>query len=498
MKIFTAEQIRDWDQYTIAHEPVSSTDLMERAAGACFEWLDRQDYLKHSFSVFCGKGNNGGDGLVIARLLLQAKAAVTVYILDSPNASPDLARNLERLQREPVSIHMISSEADFPVLPHQDVILECLFGTGLNRPLDGLAKALVSFMNGHRHEVISIDLPAGLFADRTSRDNTVIEATQTLTFQAYKTALLLPENEPYTGTVHVLDIGLHSGFRDSVQPAYQLIDETLVRSLYKPRKRFGHKGNYGHALLIAGSYGKMGAAVMAATACLRSGAGLLTAYTPQSGNIMMQVSLPEAMALTDIDSNIITSLPDELEKYTTIGIGPGLGTAAETADACASLWQSSRKPLVIDADALNILSVHQNTLHQLPANSILTPHPKEFERLFGKSNNDFDRLQLALEQAARLQCIIVLKGHHTFIALPDGRGYFNSTGNAGMAKGGSGDVLTGMITGLLAQGYTSGEAAILGVWLHGKAGDLAAAQCGVESMLPTDLIAQLGNAFRSI
>lgn len=498
MKILSAAQIRQWDQFTIQQEPVSSAGLMERAAAACFDWLEKNGYVSRTFSVFCGRGNNGGDGLAIARMLATDKQAVTVYVLDGKEGSPDFKDNLNRLQALPVTIHTIESAADFPHIPHQDVVLECLFGTGLNRPLAGLAAGLVSFLNECGNEIISIDMPGGLFADTTSTGNQVIQASHTLTFQAYKTALLLPENEAYTGTVHLLDIGLDSTFLQSVAPAYTWIDSLLVKSMYKPRKNFAHKGTYGHALLIAGSQGKMGAAVMAATSCLRTGAGLLTVFTPASGNIILQSSLPEAMVLTDPNHHILTTLPDETDKYATVAIGPGIGTATETVSVMAALLQQYKHPVVIDADGLNILAAHPGLLSRLPVGSVLTPHPKEFERLFGKSDHDFDRLQLALKQAKTLQCTIVLKGHHTFIALPDGQGYFNSTGNAGMAKGGSGDVLTGMIAGLISQGYAPQQAAIMGVYLHGLAGDLAAKEHGMESMLPTDLISHIGRAFMSV
>lgn len=498
MKILSAAQIRQWDQFTIQQEPVSSTGLMERAATACFEWLDKNDYTTRAFSVFCGRGNNGGDGLAIARMLAIDKQAVTVYILDGPEGSPDFRYNLTRLQELPVTIHTIRKIADLPRIPHHDVIIECLFGTGLNRPLTGFAASLVSFINESGNEVISIDMPGGLFADTSSAGNSVIKAGHTLTFQAYKLALLLPENEAYTGHVHLLDIGLDKTFLQSVEQTYTFVDLPLIKSMYKPRKSFAHKGTYGHTLLIAGSHGKMGAAVMAATSCLRTGAGLLTVFTPASGNIILQTSLPEAMVLTDVNHNILTTLPDETDKYATIAIGPGIGTASETGSVMAALLQQYRHPVVVDADGLNILAAHPNLLSRLPVGSVLTPHPKEFERLFGKSLHDFDRLQLALEQAKALRCTIVLKGHHTFIALPDGQGYFNSTGNAGMAKGGSGDVLTGMIAGLISQGYSPQQAAIMGVYLHGLAGDLAARQYGMESMLPTDLIAHIGRAFMAI
>jgi hydroxyethylthiazole kinase-like uncharacterized protein yjeF len=499
MKIFSAMQMRQWDQFTIAREPISSIALMERAARACFDWMDEHGYLARPFSVFCGKGNNGGDGLAIARMLIQAKAAVTVYILESrQDGSPDFQRNLLLLAQEALTIHYLDDDHPLPPLPHSDIIIECLFGTGLSRPLAGPAARLVQFINESGCEIISIDIPAGLSADQSSIGHTVVKAAHTLSFQTYKTAFLVAENEQFTGQVQVLDIGLHPGFCEHTNSRFKLTDVALIHSVYKPRNRFAHKGSFGHALIMAGSDGKMGAAVMAATACLRSGAGLLTVQTPSAGNLILQIALPEAMTLADPNSHILSQLPDDLEKFAAIGIGPSIGTAPETVHVLTGLLESYQRPIVVDADALNILAAHPALLPLLPPGSILTPHPKEFERLFGKHNNDFERLDTALIQAANLHCVIVLKGHHTFIALPDGSGYFNNTGNPGMAKGGSGDVLTGILTGLLAQGYTAAHAAVMGVHLHGLAGDLAATELGPESMLPTDLIMQLGNAFRSI
>lgn len=499
MKIFTAAQVRQWDQYTITQEPIASAALMERAAAACFDWLEKQGYLDRQFSVFCGKGNNGGDGMVIARMLNQAKVAVTVYIPDLPgSSSPGFRHHLQLLQQTPVSIHYLDQESALPPIPQQDVVIECLFGTGLNRAIDGKAAALISYLNACGNEIIAIDMPAGLFADQPSMGPAIIRATHTLSFQVYKTAFMIPENETWIGQVHVLSIGLSPAFEKQTDSTYELIDMPMIRSRYRPRNRFAHKGNFGHALLMAGSYGKMGAALLAAHACLRSGAGLLTIQAPACGDLILQTGIPEAMLLADQEERMLTQVPDSPERFTTIGIGPGIGTTTPTAVMLAQLLTRYERPMIFDADALNILAGNPALLSQLPAGSILTPHPKEFERLFGQHANSFDRLNIALEQAAALDCIIILKGHHSFIALPDGKGYFNNTGNPGMAKGGSGDVLTGILTGLLAQGYSSADAAIMGVYLHGLAGDLAAGVHGTESMLPSDLIAALGHAFRQL
>jgi len=497
MKILTAEQIRAWDQYTIEHEPISSIDLMERAASKCFEWLEDNNCLIYPFAIFCGKGNNGGDGLAIARMLANKGCNVSVYILEfGHKGTEDFQVNLARLhQITSVTIHFIQDETHFPELRKDSVIIDALFGSGLTRPLDGITEKLVDHINNIGCKIIAIDIPSGMPVDRSSKDHTIIKANYTLSFQCYKQAFLVAENSELMGEVIILDIGLSSQYLSSIETKFELVDDILIDSIYKPRNKFAHKGNFGHALIIAGSYGKIGAAVLASKACLRSGAGLLTCFIPKCGYDIMQTALPEAMVMTDINSSMITKIDEDVSKYDAIGIGPGLGTASETRTAIKELFTVYKKPMVIDADALNGSSM-EKSLPLLPLGSILTPHPKEFERLFGECKNDFERIDKALVNAKLLNCLIVVKGHHTFIATPGGKGYFNSTGNAGMATAGSGDVLTGMITSLLAQDYSSEQAALLGVYLHGCAGDIAAKQISQEAMIAGDIIDNIGNAFK--
>ena len=495
--VLTTDQIRSWDEYTIRHEPVSSIDLMERAAARCVEWLEKHNYLHHNFSIFCGKGNNGGDGLAVARMLSAKKCEVSVHILEfGHKGTQDFQQNLARLHGLPVNIRFIQSDANFAPLPPGDIIIDALLGSGLNRPVEGVTANLVSHLNASGNTIVSIDIPSGLFVDKSARGNTAIKAAHTLSFQCYKPALLVAENEVYTGDVHILDIGLHPDFLKETEPAYQWIDEKLIKIIYRPRKRFSHKGTYGHALLIAGSYGKMGAAVMAARACLRSGVGLLTVQIPEAGLNVLQTAVPEAMCVVDKNTNIITEHPTGMDNYQSIGIGPGLVKEDATVNMLESLLSKARTPLVLDADALNIISAHPHLLSAVPPHSVLTPHPKEFERLFGKSGNDFERIQRAIEQSNTHQLIIVLKGQHTFIATAAGNRYFNSTGNAGMATGGTGDVLTGIITGLIAQGYAPEEAAVFGVWWHGMAGDIAAGYYTPESLIASDIPEALGAALK--
>lgn len=499
MNIYSADQVKAWDAYTIQHEPIASIDLMERAAQKCVDWLLLNSTQKDSFKIFCGKGNNGGDGLAIARLLFHQNKPVEVFILEfGKKGSPDFQANLERLHELPVTIHFIQAPEHFPILALNDFVIDALYGSGLNKPLDGLSATLVQYLTISGNRIVSIDLPSGMFIDQSSKDHPVIKAHDTLSFQVYKKAFLVAENAPFTGTVHVLDIGLHDGYLKEFPSRFQLTDKETVKNIFRPRKAFAHKGNYGHALLIGGSYGKMGAIVMAALACIRSGAGLTTAFIPRSGYGIMQTSLPEVMTITDPDESMITAIPEGLDKYSVVGIGPGMGTNKQSREAVGDLLKAYHKPIVIDADGLNSLAQAPGFLKKLSPNSILTPHPKEFERLFGGCADDFERIARAEEKAKEHNIILVLKGHHTLIALPDGRSFFNSTGNAGMAKGGSGDVLTGIITAFCAQGYSPEEAAILGVYIHGLAGDLAAEALSKESIIARDIIQFLSQAFRAV
>lgn len=500
MKILSAEEIKQWDQFTIANEPIASIDLMERAAAECVKWLEENNYITKHFNIFCGKGNNGGDGLAIARMLAAKDCTAIVYILEfGHKGTEDFQQNLSRLHQLPqIEIRFIQTEENFYPLDKKDIVIDALFGSGLNRGLEGVTAKLVQHINDSGCEIIAIDIPSGLFVDRSSKGNTIIKATHTLSFQVFKPAFLVPENGDFIGEVHILDIGLSPDFYQIARSKYELTDKNIIHSIYRPRKKFSHKGTYGHALMIAGSYGKIGAAVLSARACLRSGVGLITCHIPKCGYDIMQSSIPETMVMTDFNSSFLTKIEDDLTKYDAIGIGPGIGTASETKMLLREIFDAYRHPLILDADALNIIASQKDLLKLIPPGSVLTPHPKEFERLFGKTANDFEKKELALQKAKELNVIIVLKGYHTLIATPDGKAFFNSTGNPGMATGGSGDVLTGILTGLLAQGYSSIETVILGVYVHGMAGDIAAEKNSMEAMVAGDIIESLGDAFIEI
>lgn len=497
MKIFSSAQIKSWDVFTIENEPISSVELMERAATACYQWLIQNNFVEKHFCVFCGNGNNGGDGLAIARLLIQNNCRVTTYILEFGKiGTDDFQTNLERLHQLSTDIHFIQSAEFFPVLSNDEIIIDAVLGSGLNKPLQGITEALVKHINNSAALKISIDLPTGLFADKSSAGNTIIKARHTLSFQNYKLAFLLPENEIFCGDVQILDIGLHKQFYKNESADFELIDKEIIKTIYKPRSKFAHKGTYGHAALLCGSNGMMGAAVLSSLACLRSGVGKLTAYIPKCGYTVMQTAVPEAMCMVTGEDYLLSA--PEIEKMNAVGIGPGIGMHPSHKKLIAEVFKNVNSPIVIDADALNIIAQNKELLNCIPAQSIITPHPKEFERLFGPSANDFERLELAIQKSKALNIYIVLKGHYSFISTPSGPQFFNSTGNAGMATGGSGDVLTGIITGLLAQGYSPFESCFLGVYLHGLAGDIAAEKYAAEAMIAGDIVACMGEGFKMI
>jgi len=498
MKLFTCKQIAGIDQLTMKLEPISSLDLMERASGQITDWIIRHMDKEREIYIFAGPGNNGGDALVVARQLALQNFKCFVWISAfEKQISEDSAANLKRLQElNMVPINYIHSEADIPSIPTNTLIVEGLFGSGLNKPLTGLVKKLVGHLNRSAATIISIDIPAGLFGeDNSSNDpSAIIEADYTLTFQFPKLSFLFPENEKFVGNWKVLPISLHPEAILQTESKLFSLNKTFVSGILKKRDRFSHKGTYGHALLIAGSYGKMGASVLASKACLRAGVGLLTSHVPKMGYAIIQNSVPEAMTSIDLSETVFTETPD-IRRYSAVGIGPGLDRMPETAIALQNLLFQKPQKLVIDADALNILSENQDWYFLLPENSVLTPHPKEFERLAGTWTNSYERLQKQIGFSMRYKLIVVLKGAFTCITVPDGSAFFNSTGNPGMATAGSGDVLTGIILGLLAQNYSPEEAVLIGVYLHGLAGDIAVLKTGLHSLIASDIIEHLGPAF---
>jgi len=501
MKIFAAKEVRGIDEYTIKNEPVSSIDLMERAATTCSDWIADNFSNSRVVKVFIGPGNNGGDGLVVARKLSLAGYKVEVYVLRiTDKLSEDAQKNYERLKEmKLVPLNDISNENDFPQLNRDDIVVDALFGSGLSRPLKDLPSALVKHINTSGAKVVAVDIPSGLFGeDNTHNDfESIIAAYYTITFQFPSLSFFFSDTACFVGRWKVTDIGLHPEKIKKTDTPYYYIEEKDVQERLKTRFKFDHKGIFGHALLIAGSYGKMGAAVLAAKAGLKTGVGLLTTHIPKSGYTIMQTAVPEAMLSIDW-SDIIFTHVEEYETYNAIGIGPGLGQKNNTKKGIRELLENVSCPLVIDADGLNNISAEKDLFELLPRNTILTPHPKEFERLAGKSKNSYEQLEKARRFASKYHIIIVLKGAYSRVISPNGEVWINSTGNPGMATAGSGDVLTGMLLSLLGQEYEPFDAAVTGVYLHGLAGDLALEETSQEALIAGDIVENIGNAYLAL
>ena len=500
MKILPIDKVREADAYTIKNEPIDSIELMERAARECFKWIYRYLRRGQKVKIFTGLGNNGGDGLAVGRLLARQNVRVQVYVVRfSDNMSEDFKINLERLERFPqVKVTDLKEGDNLPAIEDDDLVVDAIFGSGLSRPVKGFIAKVIEHVNNYKATVVAIDIPSGMFADTsTGGEGAIIKADYTLSFQFPKYAFFFRENEKFVGKWVILPIGLHPDFIQSVDTKNHLVTKADVRKSLIIRQKFSHKGTYGHSLLISGGYGKMGASVLASRACLRSGVGLLTTHVPKKGYEILQTTIPEAMASIDPSDDFFSEHPD-LDPYNAIGIGPGIGTVDETAKALKVLIQNTGLPILFDADAINILGENRTWISFVPRHSIFTPHPKEFERITEKANGDFERIELQRAFSIKHSVYVVLKGANTSISCPEGSIYFNSTGNPGMAVAGSGDVLTGVILAMMAQGYSSKEAAIMGVYLHGLAGDYAAKKAGIESMIAGDIVENLGRAFKDV
>ncbi len=505
MKILFSEQVRGLDSYTIQNEPILSINLMERAAEICTEWIIKNFKHKPVVKIFVGPGNNGGDGLAIARMLARENYQVNIYIKNK-KFSPDAQINYNRLLvQKRIKVIVLESENNFPFLKKTDLVIDALFGSGLTRPIEGMYANIIEYINKSVAKVISIDIPSGLFSEDNSKltktDNAsylnVIKAKYTLSLELPFLSFFFADSQHHVGTWVCLPIGLSKMYLSEIKSDNRYFLKKNAKKILKARNKFDHKGTYGHALLIAGSYGKMGAAILAAKACLRTGVGLLTTHFPISGYEIMQTAVPEAMVSID-ESATRFCRSDEQDLYQAIGIGPGIGQKKATLNSLIGVLNNVEKPVVLDADALNLIAQNKDLYDLIPENSILTPHPGEFRRLVGESASHFAQYQKQIELAKKQKLIVILKGAYTSIAMPGGKCYFNSTGNAGMATAGSGDVLTGILTSLLAQGYEPENAARLGVYLHGSAGDLAAKKLGQQALIASDIIDNLGKAFEEI
>jgi ADP-dependent NAD(P)H-hydrate dehydratase / NAD(P)H-hydrate epimerase len=500
MKILSAIQTREADAQTIREEGIASEELMERAGRAFTGWFENKFTPEQPVYIFCGPGNNGGDGLVVARLLHQRLYDVQVYLVnESDQTSKDFQINLKRLPQE-VSQQNIKTSQDLPAIPAQACMIDALLGTGLSRPAAGLFAEVINLINESKASVTSIDIPSGLYTDKqTPSEGAVVQADFTVSFELPKLAFFLPQHEAYVGEWHVVPIGLSPTYVAQAQTYYQYTTQEEVQRLLKARNKFSHKGTFGHALLLCGGYGKIGAAVLAARACLRSGVGLLTVQAPAIGYDVLQTAVPEAMLLPDPNRRHLSQLPEQIEKHNAIGIGPGIGTERTTKTMLGQLLATTEVPLVIDADAINLIASSEKLKAHLPKGKVIfTPHPKEFERLVGQCKNEYDRLEELREFCQVYCCYTVLKGSHSAIGTPEGEIFFNTTGNAGMATGGTGDVLTGIITALVAQQYSLKDACLLGVYVHGLAGDLAKIAVGEISLIASDVIDHLPQAFQCL
>ncbi len=503
MKIFTSAQIHELDRYTIEHEPIKSVDLMERAAKAITRAVAEEWTTHTPVVVFAGPGNNGGDALAVARLLTNEGYKVRTYLFNITNhLSDDCVTNRQRLLdgRHAKDFTEITAKFDPPELTADTLVIDGLFGSGLNKPLAGGFASLVKYINQSPAKVVSIDVPSGLM----SEDNTynvranIIHATLTLTLHEKKLAFLFGDAQQFIGRLKVLDIRLSQEYIQKTEAQYYVLEESDVRSRLLHRDDFAHKGNMGNALIVAGSYGMSGAAILATRACMRSGAGKITVHTPKKNYGVMQISVPEAVLHMDHEETAFTEAVDT-DGFDALGIGPGLGCQETTAIAMIAQIRRAQCPIVADADALNILASHRAWMQQLPKGIIMTPHPKELDRLTGSpANADFERLHRTRELAQSLQAYIILKGHNSALCLPDGQVVFNPTGNSGMATAGSGDVLTGIITALLARGYHQQNACIVGMYLHGLAGDIAVKTLGKEGLTASDIIDYLPHAFKHL
>ncbi len=497
MKLLTASQTRAADQFTITHEPISSLDLMERAVRVLKDKMLALLFINEAsfIGIVCGVGNNGGDGMALARLLCEeTNMPIEVFLLRfSDKLSEDAQKNLQRLENTHVRVHEILPNSEFPKLPKNALLVDAIFGSGLSRPVEkGLIATAVRWMNASKGRTISIDMPSGLFTEDNSDNplNYVVKADCTLTFERPKLAMLFDANHSFVGDFYVLPIGLHPDFLGSVDSPFHVLTARKVKSLLRKRSKVSHKGTHGHALIVAGSYGKMGAAVLATKACLRSGVGLTTALIPEVGYAIMQISVPEAM--------VDTKFPDDFSDYKAIGVGCGLGQDDSAKEVLLHLLQHTTQPLVLDADALNLLAQNPDWWQYIPKNSILTPHPREFERLVGGADSAYQAMEMQRKLAQKHSVYVLFKGAYSRVAFPDGTVWFNhEVGNAGMSTGGTGDVLAGLLTGLLAQGYTAAESVLLGTYLHGMAGDFTAERYGQEAMLASDMINHLGAVFKA-
>ena len=494
MKLFNRKQLQSWDKATMEAFNNSSAELMERAARACAEMLvDKAPGGRYVF--FCGTGNNGGDGLVMARLLHEQQMKVDVIVVGDPKkGSNDFRLNLQRALDGDIPLDFINEMPDVLDVEWDDVVVDAIIGSGLNRPIEGWLADLIDEINVLTNPIVSIDIPTGLDADKMEeQDGAIVNADITLTIEVPKRSMLFPENDCYVGKMVVVPLGLDPEFAEDEPCNWHYIDDVETAHVLRPIYKYRHKGTRGHVQLIAGSRGMMGAAMLSSYAALRAGAGKVTACLSECGLSLLQTTLPEVICKIGSGKDTCDRF-EAVEGATALVIGPGIGTGAEATKLVDGWLGNGKLPVIADADALNIVA-REGWLKRVPAGSVITPHVGEFDRLFGPHHSSFDRLETQLKMSSELRIFIVLKGAHTRITAPNGSIYINATGNPGMATAGSGDVLSGMIGSLLAQGYEPIDASLMGVFLHGLAGDVAADVRGADSMIARDIIECIGDAF---
>lgn len=497
MKVFSKAQIYEGDKVTEERQKLPTSELMERAGLQIFNWMHmRMQGAQVPIHIFCGIGNNGGDGLVLARHLITHGYNVEAYVVNCGNSrSKDFLTSYDKVKAVTKKWpQLLKCESDFPSIHKDDIIVDAIFGIGLNRSIEDWIKLLFKHFKASEAFTLSVDIPSGLYTDKAVDDKDgVVRANYTLSFQSPKLVFFLPETADYTVQWEVIDIGIDREYLMTTETEIELISKNEVLPIYRPRDKFGHKGSYGHGLIIGGSYGKIGAVNLATKSVLAIGAGVATAYIPKCGYTVLQTSLPEAMVITSDNESHIDSIRFDITP-TAIGIGSGLGTKTETIKAFETFLKAQKAPLVIDADALNMISKKKTLLKSVPENSILTPHLRELERLVGQWSDDFDKLEKAKAFSLKHKVIVVIKGANT-ITVYGNKLFVNTTGNPGMATAGTGDVLTGVITGLLCQGYTEIEAVLFGVYLHGRAGDLALEEFGYQSLMAGNIIDYLAESY---
>jgi len=494
MKLFSREQLRSWDSVTIERHYASSAELMEVAARSCAEVLvDKAFGSRYVF--FCGTGNNGGDGLVMARLMHEQQLDVLVIVVgDASTGSADFRENLQVSIDGDLPLHFISAMADDMAMEPDAVVVDALFGSGLNRPIEGWMSELIEWLNTLPNTVVSIDIPSGLQADLLApQTGAIVEADITLTIEIPKRSMLFPENDCFVGRMVIVPLGLDAEFEIDQPCDWYFIDDREVSPLLRARAKYSHKGMHGNLQVAAGSAGMMGACMLVSYAAMRTGVGKVTACVADSCLQVMQTAVPEVICKTGFGSVELERF-EQMESTTALVIGPGLGTGSGPTSLINEWLSTSAIPAIVDADALTVIA-REGWQSRLQPKTILTPHVGEFDRLFGKHANHFDRLETQLQKSKELGVYIVLKGAHTRITTPEGQVFMNSTGNAGMATAGSGDVLSGMIGALLAQSYSAQEAALLGVYMHGLAGDVAAEARSMDAVIARDIIEFIGDAF---